>query len=158
MKEKMKKVWFFLMILMTAGILAGCSDKKNVTMDVSEAADKLKSDISFKDSLNEADDDMFYDIYDMDSADVAKKKAYISGAATAEEIAAVEAKDEKAAQRVKEAFETRIEDQKESFKSYVPEEMPKLNDPVLVVEGKYVILCISNDNKKAKEIINGLGN
>ena len=31
--------------------------------------------------------------------------------------------------------------------------MDKLNDPVLVVDGNYVIMCLSNNNSKAKEII-----
>ena len=31
--------------------------------------------------------------------------------------------------------------------------MTKLNDPVLVTNGNYVYLSLSNDNDKAKEII-----
>ena len=61
--------------------------------------------------------------------------------------------DENAAKEIEAALKTRIENQKTAFKDYVPAEMDKLNDPVLVVDGNYVIMCLSNNNSKAKEII-----
>lgn len=33
------------------------------------------------------------------------------------------------------------------------DKVPKLEDPVLVVEGNYVVLCVSNDNAKAQELL-----
>ena len=50
-------------------------------------------------------------------------------------------------------LEPRIEAQKKAFENYQPAEMDKLNDPVLVKQGKYVFMCLSDDNAKAKEII-----
>ena len=60
---------------------------------------------------------------------------------------------ESAAKEIETALKTRIENQKTAFKDYVPAEMDKLNNPVLVVDGKYVFMCLSNNNDKAKEII-----
>jgi hypothetical protein len=54
---------------------------------------------------------------------------------------------------IESALKTRIENQKTAFKDYVPAEMDKLNDPVLVVDSNYVFLCLTNNNSKAKEVI-----
>ena len=73
--------------------------------------------------------------------------------ASAHEIDCFEAKDENAAKDIESALKTRIENQKTAFKDYVPAEMDKLNDPVLVVDSNYVFLCLTNNNSKAKEVI-----
>ena len=54
---------------------------------------------------------------------------------------------------MKKAFETRVADQKESFQSYNANEVPKLDDAVIISGGKYVVLVVSGDSAKAKEII-----
>ena len=70
-----------------------------------------------------------------------------------EEIAVFEGKDEAAAGRIKTAVDQRIADQRAAFEDYNPEEQEKLSDPVIVTAGKYVILCVSNDNEAAKKCI-----
>lgn len=130
-------------------LLPSCAQQE-VTADVDALADGLKSAVTFQDELTEMNDTAFARLYAVDAADVVKKKIYVSTGATAEEIAVFEAKDDKAAARVKEAVLQRIEDQKEGFVDYVPGEMTKLNDPVLVTKGTYIVLCLSNENDKAK--------
>jgi hypothetical protein len=78
---------------------------------------------------------------------------YASTGATAEEVSIIEARDAESAQAVMEFARARIASQKAEFENYAPEEMAKLNDPVLVRAGKYVILCLSNDNAAAERII-----
>ena len=83
-----------------------------------------------------------------------KAKVYVSSSGgTAEEIDCFEAKDADSAKAIADTLTARVESQKKVFENYVPEEMTKLNDPVLVTNGNYVYLCLSNDNDKAKEII-----
>jgi len=36
---------------------------------------------------------------------------------------------------------------------YNPEEMPKLENPIVVAKGNYVVLCLSGDNDNAKKVI-----
>ena len=76
-----------------------------------------------------------------------------TGGALADEVSVWRVKDEKDAETVKEAAETRVENQKVSFKDYVPAEMPKLEKAVITVNGDTVILCVSSDPDKAKEVI-----
>ena len=49
----------------------------------------------------------------------------------------------------------RVDSQKQSYVDYVPKEMTKLNDAVLIRRGNLVALCISNDNATAKQLIQG---
>lgn len=145
----MKRTGIALALSLCLLLLTACGGQA-VSADVDALADGLKSAVTFQDELTAMNDAAFDRLYAVDKADVVKKKVYVSTGATAEEIAVFEAADEKAAGRIKEAVLQRIEDQKEGFVDYVPAEMTKLNDPVLVTKGKYVVLCLSNENDKAK--------
>lgn len=124
-------------------------------VDVTTVADKLKSDITYKDTLNELSDDMIAKLFGLTvETDYKAGKVYVgSGGATAEEIACFEGADADAAAKIKTALEQRIDSQKTAFENYQPQEMDKLNSPVLVVKGNCVFMCISDDNSKAQEII-----
>ncbi|RGH70566.1 DUF4358 domain-containing protein [Ruminococcus sp. AM31-15AC] len=128
------------------------SDKRGV--DVTAVADKLKDGIEFKDELAELDEAKIEKIIGISADSYTKAKVYVSSSGgTAEEIDCFEAKDADSAKAITDTLTARVESQKKVFENYVPEEMTKLNDPVLVTNGNYVYLCLSNDNDKAKEII-----
>jgi len=151
MKKKILGIAVALLIFMT-----GCSSSKDVKdVDVQSVADELISTIQFQDQMSELNQKTAVNIFGIDSDDIVKAAVYESTGATAEEVAAFESKDEQAAQRVKKKAEERIETQKSGFQDYVPTEMEKLKDPVLEQYGKYVILCVSNDNTTAKQTIDG---
>ncbi|WP_411678001.1 DUF4358 domain-containing protein [Caproicibacter sp.] len=137
-------------------LLPGCSGGRAAqTADVQKIADGLIGSVKFQDQMSEIKQDMAIQIYGIDSGDVVKAAVYESTGATAEEVAAFEAKDDQAAGRVKEKAEERITTQRAGFQDYQPAEMAKLQDPVLVQKGKYVVLCVSNDNETAKKTIDG---
>lgn len=124
-------------------------------VDVITVANKLKNDITYKDTLNELSDDMIQKLFGIASGtDYKTGKVYVgSGGATAEEIACFEGNDTASAEKIKTALEQRIDSQKTAFENYQPQEMEKLNSPVLVTKGNCVFMCISDDNSKAQEII-----
>ncbi len=132
---------------------AGCAKNTVTTMDTAAVADKLVSTIQFSDQMSPIEDKTALKLYGLENDTVTKLKVYESTGATAEEVAAFEAKDEAAAATVKTAAQQRIEDQKTGFEDYQPKEMAKLKSPVLVTKGKYVILCVSDDNNNAQKII-----
>jgi hypothetical protein len=102
------------------------------------------------------DDKTAQKLYGFGDGVVRNMKVYESTGATAEEVAVFEAKDEASAQTVKKAAQDRIENQKEGFQDYQPKEMTKLKNPILVQSGKYVVLCVSNDNTAAQKAIDGI--
>lgn len=166
--NKKRLLIFLTAAVMAMGTFAGCSDKENndtdsgdsakvaqadADMTASQTADKLFSDIEYVDSLGEISPEMIEKLYGISSDKYSDAKVYVGGASTAEEIACFDAADETAAQDIKAACEARIASQIEAVKDYNPDELDKLNDPVLVTKGNSVYMCLSNDNDKAKQII-----
>ena len=128
---------------------------ENKSVDAKALADSLLSEISYTDQLSAVDLDtakMF-----LNFADVEINEAYIyeSSGATAEEIVVLVCKDSDSAAKAKSAFEQRVSEQTENFTDYVPEEVPKLNDAVIITSREYAILSVSGDSSKAKDIIEG---
>lgn len=131
------------------------AEEEAKTVDAGALAAALNSDISYSDTLTEVDLDtasMF-----LNFADVQIEEGYIyeSSGATAEEIVVLVLKDEDSTAKAKVAFEQRVEEQTDNFTDYVPEEVPKLKDAVIVTDGVYAVLSVSGDSSKAKEIIAG---
>ena len=60
--------------------------------------------------------------------------------------------DEAEAQLAISAAEARITSQKDSFATYIPEEVPKLDNAVVETHGRYLIVCVSGQDN-ASEII-----
>ena len=130
------------------------ASEKTESKDVSAIADKLKSDIKFDDELVELNKEKMTKLLSISEDKFTAAKSYIcSSGATPEEIDCFEAKDDASAEEIKNALQNRIDSLKKTFKDYNPEQAPKLDSPVLIANGKYVFLCISGDNNKAKEII-----
>lgn len=150
----MKKFIPLLMLVFLAVFFTGCGER-TVNLDPVAVANQLAKDVPFKDQMTAVDTDTAYSLYGLDTETAAAQQVYVSTGATAEEIAVWQAKDSGAVSKIQEAVKNRIADQKAGFESYVPAEMEKLNDPVLVTQGNYVILCISNDNAKAQSVIDG---
>ena len=123
------------------------------TAAAADIADKLRNEITYVDSLNTLSDAMVQKIYGIAPEKYTSGRVYIGGVSTAEEIACFDAVDEAAAAEIKTACENRIAAQIKSVESYNPNELPKLQNPVLVVKGNSVLMCLSNDNDKAKSII-----
>lgn len=170
---KMKKTLCTLLAVMSlcTAALAGCGGseessaanstaettsaaEENTTVDVTAVADKLKNEITYDDEIIELDSAKIEKIVGVSADLYTTAKVYVgSSGATPEEIDCFEAKDEASAAEIKTALENRVESQKAVFENYKPEQMPKLEEPVIVVNGNYVYMCVSGDNDKAKEII-----
>ena len=107
-----------------------------------DVAANLRSGITYVDDLNTISADMIEKLYGISADKYSSAAVYVGGVSTAEEIACILA-----------ACEKRIEDLKTQVESYNPDELPKLNTPVLLTKGNSVYMCLSNDNDKAEEII-----
>lgn len=141
-------------LLCVAGLVAGCGEKNQAkNIDVEKLASDLIQNVKFQDQMTEITPEVFEALYQIDKSKVAEAAVYTSTGATAEEVAVIKAASSKDVDDVKQAVLNRIEFQKSEFKDYVPAELDKLSNPVLLVTGDYVILCISNDNTKAEDVI-----
>lgn len=127
--------------------------KEEVKASAKEIADSLLKNIAYKDELTELDLDTAAMFFNFDGVDIEEAYIYESSGATAEEIVVLKCKDEKSAKAAKAIFENRVNEQIESYESYVPEEVPKLNKAVIAVVGDIAVLSVSDDAEAAKKII-----
>ncbi|MBQ3427671.1 MAG: DUF4358 domain-containing protein [Clostridia bacterium] len=123
------------------------------TADIDGFVSEILSSIEFKDTMSEAADNVTARMFHLDADSVVADKVYAGGGSTAEEFAIFEAANPDEAKILGEKLRERVEEKKPNFETYKPEEMPKLNDPVIKVSGNIAMMCISDDNAKAEEIM-----
>jgi len=154
MTKRAWKTWKIsgILLLIAAGLCA-CGEKSEVSLNINEIAEALQSGITFEDQMSQVELPIFYALYNLSEEEVDDAIMMGSTGATAEEISVIKAKSQDTVDKVKEAVLERVAFQKEGFENYVPKELEKLSDPIIVTKGNYVILCVSNDNTKAQEII-----
>ncbi len=116
--------------------------------DVKGIAKMISETISFHDTLGELDRRILYRTYGLDESMMANASGYAGSGATAEEIAVFEVKKLKDVSKVKRKALLYIERKKDSFESYIPKEMPKLERPFVYTDGKLVVVCIADDYAK----------
>lgn len=142
-----------LMLVMVLGITA-CNKKTEVTMNINELGDKIIKDGEFLDELTPLENDIFTDIYeDVDANDIQEKVAYVGTGASAEQVVIIEAKNEESAKNIKAGLKEKLQYDIEQNRDYLPDEIPKLENPVLQVIDKYVVLCVSNNNEIIETMI-----
>lgn len=140
-----------LITIITALVSCGGGDDKNFAMDGAAVAKALLDGIKFDDALAEVPHAAATAVYGVDSG--INVTAYMGSGATAEQIAVFEAADDEAAKALTSAMEAYIDRQIESYKGYVPSEVPRLEDAIIRGKGKYVILCVTGDTETAEKII-----
>lgn len=146
------------MILIGIGTIIGIKyifmDKdKNINLDVKKLEEELISSQIFEDDLNSIDRESIIKKYDFDSQKIKNINSCVGTGATAEEILIIELFDKNDIEEIEKIIETKIEERKENFQNYLPEEVFKLENYYLESKGNHIILCISNDYDKAEEII-----
>ena len=151
----MKKKNIFLNLAaicsMASVLLLGCGSSSPVSGDTAALTTSLTSDISYDNELSELSEEDITNYVTVE--DGVKGVMYMSSGSTAEEVAVFTAPDEATASTMKNNVQEFLNDQKTSFEDYIPEEAQRIDDAVLVVNGNYVILCVSGDSDKAQEII-----
>ncbi len=139
------------MLLLVTMVLAGCGSQK--AMNVDELAGRLLKEISYQDELSAMDLSTAGMIFGMDGIEVVNAAIYETSGWTAEEIVVMECASTADADKAKAMLQARVEEQKSNYVDYVPEEMDKLNQAVIVESGNFVVLSVSNEADKAKSII-----
>lgn len=126
---------------------------KNIEINIEDLASKIVETNAFEDKLEKVDSEMIMENYNFSSDEIEKLVSYQGSGASSEEIVILQVKDKSKLDSVKEKINTRLQERKEAFESYLPKEVGKIENNILIVKGNYVILCISNDNKQVNNIL-----
>ena len=90
----------------------------------------------------------------MNSADYEGVLFYTSEfSMSAKEVLLVKVKNEHQIEQVKNAIEARLEDRKNSFEGYEPEQVQLLNEAAYVVRGNYIFLAVSPDAEAYRQAL-----
>jgi hypothetical protein len=150
----MKRTQFLsALAVCAAALMVLCACGRSQAPDPAELAEALISGVSFAETLTPLETENAQRLYRINSEDVLQVVAYIGTGATVDEFSIWESADRAAAERIQESLQTRIDEQKEGYSDYMPEEVPKLDHAVLIRQGNWDVLCVSGDAETAKEII-----
>lgn len=113
--------------------------------NISEISQTVLENVTFRDELSKINPKVLVANYGIDENIIQNASGYAGGGATAEEIAVFEVKEAKDVRKVEKLIYEHIEIKKESFESYIPEEMPKLKRPFVYTHKNLVIVCIADN-------------
>lgn len=134
-----------LLVLLTAALvlMSACSAPPNRDQDVDLGglAEELLESGVFEEALTLADEGIAKKLYGIENA--ATFRLYVGSGATASELALLGFGSEEDAKSALPLAQERVDSQKESFASYLPGEVKKLEDAVVEQYGRYVVVCIS---------------
>lgn len=147
----MKKILTVFIALALA--LCGCGKASGKEIDFQSFAADMLSCGAFTEELIQVDTDLGCAQYAISQADCRQAVFFLSSGATAEELALFEASDAGSLDRIKDAVKNRLRLQTDSFESYLPSEVPKLENAIVFTRGNYVILIVANDNERANSIL-----
>lgn len=144
----MKKIIAFsLALLACAATLTGCGVKEASVDDLAAA---ILNEAEFAEQLNEIDDSVTLKRYGISEDMVTEVVSYAGTKAVADELAIFKAKDTDAVmEKVNEHWDV----QKNSYASYRPDEVPKIDDAFVYKYGDDVIFCVSMDKNKVQKAV-----
>lgn len=157
LKNRLKSI---IAVILTCALcvaaLSGCassqgSAKQPKPEDIAAAIMKA---VAFSD-MTAVEKDRLGDFYTLDTSLIEDFSVYICGSGGfTDEIAIFKMKDADGVTAAKKAIDERIAAQKEGFKDYRPEEMPKLENSQVLTNGNYVCFIASSDTDKAAKEFN----
>lgn len=154
----MKHLKLLICMMVLAFALTACSKgEKDITVDVAKLAEELQAQTVTSDTLSATAPEMIPSIFYLEADQVTKGVAYMSSGSTSCEVAVIECSEAKQAEEVAKSFQTRVTNQSDLFASYDPEEVTKLDAAIIKTSGKYAVLCVCDDTKKAEEILKNYG-
>lgn len=130
------------------------NSNQNISIDMQKLAEDLIASQIFEDDLSIIEEESVIKKYNFNKDNLKNVISYVGTGATVEEILIIELVDKDKVNETKEIIETYIKELKINFESYLPKEVYKLENCNLITKSNYIILCISNNDEKAKEIIN----
>lgn len=158
----MKKILLIaMMLVLTLSFVAckgeekteGDSEEKNIEGSAADIAKKVVDDGEFVDEVVEIDMEMINQKLDIDGAKTKEAACYYGTGDSANIVYVAIFNEEADAKDAKDKFATYLDELKTANENYDPEELDKIEDATVVINKKYAIMVISDDNEKAQKAI-----
>ena len=143
-KKEMKICLIILLIIIIVAVIIFLQkNEENIQINIEGLAEEIAKSSAFEDQLEKVDSEMTMQDYNFSTDEVAQLVSYQGSGASSEEIVILQVK-----------VNTRLAERKEAFESYLPEEVGKIDNSILRVEGNYIILCVAKDANTVNNVIN----
>jgi hypothetical protein len=148
------KILCVLLIPSMLFITSACEKKQPAAVDLDAVYAEIESTVTLPEFIAIEEKELT-DFFGLDPADFKKIIIRIGAESIlADEIVICEAKDEEATARIKKGLEEHLQNQINSFKTYIPAEYDKLKDVTVNIKGNYIYYAVSS----SAETINGIFN
>ena len=127
---------------------------RNVQIDINVLGERILESGAFSDELVKIDSEIAMNSYGFTKDEISEIISFQGSGATSEEIIILQVNDKSNLNSVKEKINTRLTERKEAFQDYLPDEVFKIDNHILEVKGKYLIMCISNNSNEVMDTIN----
>ena len=151
-----KKILAVLLAAVTAVSVAACGGAENTEankkeFNAEELAEALVSEITYTGVMEEVPADEIDWYVDMEEG--VTGIMYMVSGVSCEEVAVFTAPDEDTAKAMVDNIEELLADQEDQNAAYDAKAAQRIDSAVIQQKGNYVILCVSDDSAKAKELI-----
>lgn len=153
-KKILIPIIIIILIAIIVSIILFNNNDSSLEIDIEELSKQIIESGVFSDELAKIDNQIVMTDYSFTSEEIKGIVSYQGSGATSEELVVLEVNNKSFLNSVKNKIDTRLNERKEAFESYLPEEVFKIDNNLLEVKGNYLIMCISNDSNKVDEVIN----
>lgn len=146
------------LILGLALVLSACGGGSGEkAFDPKSTVQAVMDSGAFSVTLEELSAEDLYDFsgYGLDAGKLTDSAAW-TASGFAEQISVTMWKTEDDAKAAAAVFQTYLSDMKDSYESYAPNEVPKLDSAILEQRGTSVLLVVPNDKEAARKALDGL--
>lgn len=144
-----KTIALALCALLALTALAGCGQAAEAEVQLDELAFQIRDSVESSEELYLLDEGIARQLYGV--GEDAQCVAWAGAGATAEELAVFELPDEAAAGTLVSSLRSRNDERIDDYADYLPDEVPKLQNTLLLSNGRYVLLCTAPDTAGARE-------
>ena len=153
----MKKHLMTIAVLLLAALLmlplAACGKSEPaVSVDAQSLLQSLLRQVAFDSELTPAEDSSA--VYFPDLPEETKITLYSGSGYYPDELILLELPDEKEASAAMKAVTKHLSELRSQFLSYIPEEVPKIDDAVSRQLGRYIFVAVTSDYHTANDILN----
>ena len=150
-----------ILSLLVLLLLCACGGTEDTDSSVSTDVHQLAADIvatgPFTDVHTDNTNGQALSVYGLDDSSVTDYSVYFSSMATPEEVAVFQVASPEQENAVLEACRSRQSSQVQSYESYAPDQVEKLNNAIIGSSGDLVYYIVTTNNDTVKKVLQDYG-